>query len=259
MHLPAEFIGRLERGCSGQLSFCIHDLQTGAEVSHHPDRRVPTASVYKLYVLLHLACAGAEGTVEWNTPLTLRAEHQSPGSGVLSGLTPGLTLSVRDACFLMTAVSDNAATNMLLDHVGLEAVNARLCSFGLKQTALVPQTRTPEAPRLPYATGHTTPRETADLLLQLVRPARLPPDVAREAVAVLAAQQDRSMIGRWLPPGWTYAGKTGADADLRADVGLVTAPDNREFVLALFCHNLPVPPTGPEWGVDHPGALALAE
>ena len=44
-----------------------------------------------------------------------------------------------------------------------------------------------------------------------------------------------------------------------SDVGILTAPDGRQFVLALFCHGLPVPPTGPDWGVDHPGALALTE
>lgn len=263
MHLAADLVGTLERACGGGLSFCIRDLQTGEELTRFPDRTVPTASVYKLYVLLYVACAVEvcaveKGTLDWNTPLTLTAEHQSPGSGVLSGLTPGLTLSVRDACSLMIAISDNAATNMLLEHVGLEAVNARLRGFGLAHSALVPQVRTPQAPRLPFATGHTTPRETADLLAQLVCPTRLPPSVAAEVRTFLAAQQDRSMIGRQLPPGWRYAGKTGADADLRADVGIVTAPDGREFVLALFCHDLPVPETGPDWSVDSPGVLAVA-
>lgn len=259
MHLPAALLGELEHACGGQLSFVVREMVSGEEVVSRPDRLVPTASVYKLYVLLHVACAAEEGTLNWDMPLTLTTAHQSPGTGVLGAMTPGLTLSVRDACFLMTAVSDNTATNMLLSQVGIGAVNDRLRSFGLNHTALSPQPRTPDAPRRPLATGHTTPRETANLLAQLLHPTWLPLPAASEVRTFLAAQQDRSMIGRRCPPGWSYAGKTGVEADLRADVGTLTAPDGREFVLALFCHGLPVPPAGPDWGVDHPGTLALAE
>ena len=71
---------------------------------------------------------------------------------------------------------------------------------------------------------------------------------------MLVRQQDRTMIGRHLPPSWLYEGKTGADPAVRADVGVVTAPDGRTFALALFCHTLP----NLGWSVDHPGVLALA-
>jgi beta-lactamase class A len=255
------FLAALERGSGGRLGVMACELNSGRELisgrefAHHPDLQVPTASVYKLFVLLHVACAAQEGTLDWNALLPLKPEHQSPGSGVLKDLTPGLTLPLHDACRLMIAVSDNAATNMVLDHVGIEAVSARLRSFGLTQTALVAQQRTPRAPRLPYATGHTTPQETANLLIGLVQNTLAAPAVCQQVLAILSTQQDHSMIGRFLPPGWQYAGKTVADADLRADVGLVTAPDHRRFVLALFCHGLP-PQLG--WGVDHPGVLALA-
>ncbi|MGI8747062.1 MAG: serine hydrolase [Deinococcus sp.] len=255
MYLPDTLISTLQQECGGRLSFVIREVESGAEVGRHPDRSVPTASVYKLFVLLHVAYAVEEGALDWNTRLTLLPEHQSPGTGVLTGLTPGLALSLHDACFLMTTVSDNAATNMILDHVGIEGVNRRLLGLGLRQTRLVPQVRGPGRERLPLATGYTTPRETATLLTSLVRQTCGDSAAIREINTLLAAQADRTMIGRQLLPGWSYAGKTGGDSDLRADVGIVTAPGGGHFVLALFCHDLPI--LG--WGIDHPGVLALAE
>ena len=72
---------------------------------------------------------------------------------------------------------------------------------------------------------------------------------------MLADQQDQTMIPRYLPEGWLYAGKTGADDDLRNDCGLITRPDGHVFALAAFCQNLPAP----DWSVDNPGAVAIAK
>lgn len=72
---------------------------------------------------------------------------------------------------------------------------------------------------------------------------------------MLGAQHDRSMIPRYyLPPHWTYAGKTGSNEDLRADVGLVTTARGRRFVLALYCQH----PVTADWSVESPGTLILA-
>ena len=250
----------LEDQCGGQLSFVLRGLHGGPEFSRQPERVVGTASVYKLFVLLHVACSVEEGRLGWSDPLTLSADLCSFGSGVLSGLTPGLTLTLHDACFLMTAVSDNTAANLLLTKVGIAAVNERLARLGFQRSAVLPQASPASgaaangAVRPPIASGQTTPRETADLLTSLGRGTLGFPAATREMLALMSTQQDRSMAARALPAGWYYAGKTGADPQLRADAGLIAAPDGRGVVAALFCRDLPEP----DWSVDNPGTRALA-
>jgi beta-lactamase class A len=92
------------------------------------------------------------------------------------------------------------------------------------------------------------------MLNRLTRGALCSSDSTRVILGMLSGQQDRSMIGRFLPPDWSYAGKTGADADLRTDVGLVRNPSEREYLVAMYCKT----PASDDWSVDHPGVLALA-
>lgn len=249
-----ERIAEIERFCGGALSFALRDLQSGASVTHLPERKVKSASVIKLPILVHAALAAHEGALDWDEPLTLTPDTQCPGSGVLKSLTPGLRLSVRDACHLMIVLSDNTATNMVLDRVGVEPVNRRMRALGLLETTLFRRVYAPDTPAgAVYGLGVTTAHEMCELLSHIAS-GTLGPAAAVEVIrTMLDAQQDQGAIPRALPDGWVYAGKTGALSDVRNDVGIVTAPDGRRFVLALFCQGLRV-----RWNVDDPGLRALA-
>jgi beta-lactamase class A len=249
------FAEQLERESGGRIAFVCHDLQTDELIAHRADERVSTASVIKLPMLVHIALEAAGGRLDWSEPLALGEPVKVPGSGILKELSAGLALSVRDLCVLMTALSDNTATNMLIDRLGLEAINAGLAALGLTQTRLLRRAFTPDTPAsLPFGLGVTTARELAGLLARIAR-GQLPDRAAAEAVqAILATQQDRAAIPRLLPPGWQYAGKTGAIEQLRADAAILTGPDGRQLVLAAFCADLP----RVDWSVDNPGLLAIA-
>ncbi len=249
------FAQQLERESGGRLAFVCHDLQTDALIAHRADERVATASVIKLPLLVHVALEAAGGRLDWNEPLALGEAVKAPGSGVLKELSAGLALSVRDLCVLMTALSDNTATNMLIDRLGLEAINAGIAALGLAQTRLLRRAFAPDTPAsLPFGLGVTTPRELAGLLARIAR-RQLPDGAAAElTLAMLATQQDRAAIPRLLPADWQYAGKTGAIEQLRADAAILTAPDGRRLVLAAFCADLP----SVDWSVDNPGLLAIA-
>ena len=215
-------ISNLERESGGQISFAF--ASTDGVLSHRGDELVATASTYKLPLLIHLAMCVHEGTLSWDVPLRLTDALKSRGTGVLRSLTSGLELTLRDVCHLMTVLSDNTATDMLVDHFGLEDVNARLRSFGLEHTTLLHQDSTSDGlSRAPFATGITTPNEMVELLKRLAN-GSFGAGVTRDVLEMLAAQNDQSMIPRYLLPGWSYAGKTGCNDDLRADVGLVQDP-----------------------------------
>jgi beta-lactamase class A len=155
----------------------------------------------------------------------------------------------------MTALSDNTATNMLIDYVGIEVVNARLQSLGLAHTRLLRRAFTPDTPASrPFGLGVTTADEMAGLLALVARRELGDDGAAEVSLAMLAMQQDRAAIPRLLPAGWTYAGKSGSGAEMRADAGILSGPGGRRFVLAAFCTALPET----DWSVDNAGLLAIA-
>ena len=237
------------------MAFCVHELGTDMIRTHRADEPVPTASTYKLPLLLHIALLVQEGALSWTQPLTLEDRHRSWGSGVLKDLSAGLTLTLRDLCTLMTALSDNTATDLLLGTLGLEGVNRRLESLGFEHTRLLPQHAAPSpGGRPPLAVGVTTPAEMARLLRGVAQGELCSAESSGVMLGMLGAQHDRSMIPRYLPPHWTYAGKTGSNEDLRADVGLVTTAQGRRFVLALSCQHA----VTADWSVESPGTLVLA-
>src|SRR5262245_46675346 len=116
----------IEKECGGTLCLAARDLQTGETWARNADRNCRTASVIKLPILVHVALAVREGSLSWDETLTLTDGEKVGGSGVLTQLTAGLPLRLRDVCALMIIVSDNTGTNMVIERVGVAAINARM-------------------------------------------------------------------------------------------------------------------------------------
>jgi beta-lactamase class A len=248
-------IAAIEKECGGTLCFAAQDLQTGETWQVHADRKCKTASVIKLPILVHVALAVREGSLSWEEILTLTDAEKVDGSGVLTPLTAGLQLTLRDVCALMIIVSDNTGTNMVLERVSIAAVNARMRALGLPVTTCFRKAYSPDTPEsAEYGLGVTTPNEMLRLLTLLANGALGGAETSADILKILEAQQYRDCIPRLLPEDWTYAGKTGAIDPVRNDVGLVTTSDGRRFALALFCQELPVV----QWTADNPGMIALA-
>ncbi len=265
----------LEAECGGTLHFAVADLQTGQSVRYNADTRCKTASVIKLPILVHVALCVHEGSLTWDEKLTLTDGEKVDGSGVLTQLSAGLEMSLRDICTLMTIVSDNTATNMVIARIGVDAINRRMRDLGLTVTTCFRKAYSPDtdASRA-YGLGVTTPDEMLNLITRLAKneisSAAFSNTAADNAAIgsagleqqalcadlrrILAAQYYRDGIPRLLPEEWKYEGKTGAVDPVRNDVGLVTTPDGRTYALALFCQNIPVV----QWTADNPGLLALA-
>lgn len=251
-------IEEFAKSFDGRISLQARDLTSGGTISHHADRKCPTASVIKLPILIHALMMAREGELFLDEMTIVGEEDKKPGSGILTQLSTGHKLSLADACTLMIALSDNTATNLVIDRVGLDAINDRMRTLGLKETMLHRRVFSSGPPvsasNARYGLGVTTPREMVRLLSMIQSGQIGGPETCRLARAALGKQHYRDSIPRYLPPTYKFEGKSGATDHVRNDVGIITTDDGREIALAILISEIPVA----LWTADNPGHLAIA-
>jgi beta-lactamase class A len=253
-----ETIQQVAGELDGEVSLSAKDLKTGRTIAYHADRKCPTASVIKLPILAHVVLLAREGSLSLEETVTLRDADKTPGAGILTQLSSGLKITLRDACMLMIALSDNTATNLLLDRVGIEGVNTRMREMGLSQTKLFRKVYSSDPPvsaeNRRYGLGVTTPREMLRLLTMIYEGRVGDKDSCAQMRHFLGAQQYRDGIPRLLPPTYLFQGKSGAVDRVRNDIGYVIVPDGTTVALAIFCQNLGTV----LWTEDNPALLTIA-
>src|SRR5712691_2756255 len=150
----------------GKVYLFAKNLDTGETYAFNGDERVRTASTIKVAVMIEAFLRVAEGRAKWTDELVLTKAARYAGSGVLPELGDGLRLTLRDAVNLMMVISDNTATNLVLDYVTTDAVNARMDSVGLKQIRILRRVGSggeskagKEADNKRFGLGVATPRE----------------------------------------------------------------------------------------------------
>jgi beta-lactamase class A len=243
----------------GRVSLFARNLDTGAEYSFGGDDRVRTASTIKIAVMVEAFARVAEGRAKWSDELVLTKEKKVSGSGILPELSDGLRVSLRDAVNLMMILSDNTATNLVLDLLTADAVNARMEALGLKETRLMRKVfgggesaeGKLEASKR-FGLGRTTPREMVTLMEKLERGEVVGPAASKEMLELMKREQGRNGIwrGLWQVP---MATKSGALDALRADVGIIYHPRGR-IALAVTCDDAPAV----EWTPDNPAFLLMS-
>jgi beta-lactamase class A len=258
-------VGAVVKAFRGRMGVAAIDLRTGETIAVDADSRFPTASTIKTAVMIEAWQQVADGRLSMDTALTLRDADKVGGAGVLSGLHDGLALPVADLIHLMIVLSDNTATNLLIERLGTARVNERLESYGLRDTKLFRPTfrdgRPDVLPELEreFGLGMTTPREMARLMA-LIAEGKAVNRVASEAMlATLRRQQDRAMIPRLIPTDerLRIGNKTGTDEEkhalkdgvkrhVRADAAIVTGPD-LTYVIAIYARQV----EDTRWGVDN--------
>ncbi|MBI2683015.1 MAG: serine hydrolase [Acidobacteriales bacterium] len=230
---------RLERdvrqvadGVDGVMAVAITDLTSGEQILINPDEVMPQASSIKITVLLELYRQAQSGKLRLADEYVVRGEDLVQDSDIMGGLTPGVTrLTLRDLATMMVAVSDNAATNVLIDRVGMENVNASLRSLGLEHTRLrrkMMDLKAAQEGRENVATA----REMTSLLRQVYQGKVLNKEMTADFFKVLSTHKD-SPIPRLLPEGLMVADKPGALEGVRTDSGIVFVP-GRPFVVSVM-------------------------
>jgi len=226
----------LERGrsFSGSTGLVFQRLDKDIRFAYQQDRLFPTASVIKLFVLGALLERCEEGLADWYAPARSDNPEEVAGTGILRHLEPGLTVRVCDLAVLMTALSDNVATNRLIDVIGSpEAVNAHIRRRGLQKTTL---NRKVSGKAESTQLGVSTPGETADYLRKVYDSYLEGDSGAHRFVSVLGKQLYTNAFVRKLPlihPSVQTANKTGMIPGVRCDAGLLFEGE-RAAVYAAF-------------------------
>jgi beta-lactamase class A len=241
---------------SGIVGVAATDVTTGEQIAVNADARFPTASTIKVAVMLEAWHQAAERRLSLDDTIELRDRDKVGGSGVLNALHEGLRLTVRDLIHLMIVLSDNTATNLLVERLGIGRIDHRLAGYGLRDTHLFRPTfrdgRADLHPELEaeYGLGMTTPRDMARLLAAIARGTCVGDEASAAMLDTLRRQQDRAMIPRLLPQdaGVQVGNKAGTDAEkqvgpggvrrhVRADAAIVTGPGLR-YVIAIYARQV---------------------
>jgi beta-lactamase class A len=242
----------MSKQIDGRVALYARNLDSGREVGINADEPVRTASTIKLPIACAVAKFVAEGKHAWSDRLIVQAEDKVSGSGVLADLSDGESISLRDATTLMIIVSDNTATNLILDHVGGDPVNDYLASLGLERTRVMRKIRgdgtqlkpaqgwtregsRPENQR--FGIGMSTPREMVRLLEMLEQGKVVDGNSSQLVLQMLERQQYKDGIGRKVDQ-FRVASKSGSLDALRSDVGIVYTPHGR-IAIAITVDGLP--------------------
>jgi beta-lactamase class A len=161
-------LGRIVAAHHGVVGYSIRNLDTGEELSLRGDETFPTASLIKVPILVTLYDLVEKGKISLDDPLTILSIDKVPGSGVMQFLHDGATVTVHDAAWMMSTVSDNTATNLLLDRIIIRRVWAKMDSLGLKHTrvhskSFLRSSSVAMDSSVKYGEGVTTPNEMARL------------------------------------------------------------------------------------------------
>lgn len=264
-HSPGECLkdrlDPLARAHKGKVAIAVKHLGTGESYYLNADAVMPSASLIKLPILLESYFQAVEGKVKLTDTLTLREADKVPGSGVLTAkFSDGATLPLSDGLRLMTVASDNTATNLVLDQIGIQAVNERMAAWGLKETRLNAKvyrgsTTSVDAARTKqYGLGSTTAREMVTLLDTLMTGDRVKPVAKQAMLTLLQKCNDREKFPRFLPRDVVVAHKTGSVSHARTAAGLIYLDDGPVALCVLTADN-----EDRSWRADNAGNLLCAK
>ena len=230
----------------GKVWIYAKNLETGKEYGLRADEQVRTASTIKFPIMVEVFHQIAEGRIAWTDEFILTKQNKQGGSGTLGELSDGTKIDLRSATNLMIVVSDNTATNLILDKISSNSVNDFMESLGLKNTKSLRKvggggdSKAYEEPlNKLFGIGVSTPREMAILLEKIERGEVVSKEASAEMIAILKRQQYTDGIGRNLLDTVPVASKSGALDRLRSDVGIVYTRRGR-IAMAITVDDMPV-------------------
>ncbi len=222
----------VDQHLDGVAGIAIEDLTTGDHFFLHENEVFAQASSIKIAVLSELYRQAQQGKLKLTDLYTVQASDLVPDSDIMGGLTPGVTrITLRDLATMMVAVSDNSATNVLIDRVGMDNVNSMLDSLGLSHTRLRRKMMDLDAAKNGRE-NISTPREMMSLLEAIYRGKMLNRESTADFFKVLSTNK-ASWIPRDLPADIRVADKPGALEAVRNDSGIVFV-EGRPYVICVM-------------------------
>jgi len=252
-------IAALQRGFQGQLGLAATNLATGEQVLVNADQLFPTASVIKVSVLAELFAQAEEGRLMLDERLQMQASHIVGGSGVLRELLPGLQPTLTDLAMLMVVLSDNTATNMLIDRLGgCDVINRRVQGeYGFASVALHNRVDFEKIGSDVRRFAEATPADLARFMERLAREELVSASASRKMLRIMSRQQYLDQVPRYLKvnpyarelnvqPDVGAALKTGFFPGTRVDAGVLTLPNDVKIAYCVAAHGSPDLTIAPE-------------
>jgi beta-lactamase class A len=247
-----EVAARLNALCEDEpyvTGWYLKDLKTGATADRNGEMVFPSASTRKISIMMAALQAVHDGKLSLDQPVTIEARYQDNDSGTFQHLTPGFTITLRDALVMMIIVSDNTCTGLVCDLVGLDNIQ-RFCE-AIGMTGTIHRFGIP--PRLgrdhTLAQVTTTTPNDQGLLLELILSGAADggvatrlgstPALCRLALDILSWQKLRTRLPSLLPLGTKVAHKTGTGARGYMDAGIVYKGERPLFILTAYTEHVP--------------------
>lgn len=244
----------------GRVAVAVKNLKTGEAFAYHDAEPMPTASLIKFPVMVEAYRQAGQGRLDLAKTLTLKAADKVPGSGVLTDhFSDGATFPLVDAVHLMIVFSDNTATNLVLDQVGLKSTADTMEALGYPETKVHSKVFRRDTSVFPersktFGLGSTTAAEMVRLFEALWKRELVSPEASEAMLKHLRACDDKDKFPRFLPPGAKLAFKTGSLDAAKTAAGVIECGAGPAAVCVLTDHN-----DDRRWVPDNAGNRLCAE
>jgi len=244
----------------GKVAVTVKNLKTGESFAYHADEPMPTASLIKFPIMIEAYRQAAEKKVDLDAPVTLKKEDKVPGSGILTThFSEGATFPLRDAVHLMIVYSDNTATNLVLDRIGIPATAETMEKMGYPNTKAHSKSFRRDTSAFPersqrFGLGSTTAAEMVRLCEALHRKELVGAEASDAMLKHMEMCDDKDKFPRFLPPGTKVAFKTGSVDAARTAAGIISTPDGPVAVCVLTEEN-----EDRRWVADNAGNRLCAD
>lgn len=229
MLLTEQTARELLSGLPGEIGLYVQDTATGETIALNAAQPIEAASVIKLYVMTEAFRQAEAGLLDLDMPITVPPEKKLPSCGALTYLHDGVTLPVRDLITLMIILSDNTATNLLIDLLGQESIQQTIDALGMPGTRLRRKLFMPELARQGII-NEVTAADCAKLLSAMLQGTLVSTEASRQMLDILRNQRLKGKMPFHLSSrGIKTAHKTGEDDGITHDVGVIFAATPRIF------------------------------
>lgn len=218
---------------TGNASIIVKELDTENEWSINPKEVHRSASIIKLCILWELFSQANQNNLNLNDKVVLRKSDMVGGCGVLKEFNEGLTITLKEIATLMIIQSDNTATNILIDKLGMENINNSIKNLGLENTILERKMMDSEAVKIGLD-NYTTPEDMKNLLQIFIDTNLISQDLKREMIDILKKQQLNGKIPSMLPEDAIFAHKTGELSDVEHDVGILFLHSKKIIIVSML-------------------------
>jgi beta-lactamase class A len=244
MHDLKQTLIEISNTFPGKVGLYMHDFKTNQSIHINADEIFPMASTYKLPILIQLFRDKDAKLLSLNEKITLTKEQMVTGSGLLKNFIPGATLHLRDLAILMMAISDNTATDLILERVKIKRVDKMIQDLKLRpmrvdltvRQSLAELDSDPEYDPLADLSDTTSPRAMGLLLEKLVKCELTSKASCEDIKHILSRQMNSARIPRILSDrnDVQFFHKTGTTNWVTNDVGIIKITDRPEIVLCIY-------------------------